>query len=90
MSHGLALASKAQEADAPLQVLEYPEMAMTLSSSTVVTSTMMGVQAVQASRDGTGRGAVEKCKTFTLWQTGGTHVNMPDYAEMPVSDLGDR
>lgn len=26
-----------------------------------------------------------KCKTFTLWQTGGAHVNMPDYAKTLVS-----
>jgi hypothetical protein len=89
LSHGLILASsKAQEADASLQVLEYLETAVTLSSSIVVTSTIAGVQAVQASRDGAGCGL--KCKTFTLWQTGGAHVNMPDYAEMPVSALGDR
>jgi len=31
-----------------------------------------------------GRDVRLKCKTFTLWQTGGAYVNMPDYAEMPV------
>jgi hypothetical protein len=54
LSHGLTLASKAQEADASLQVSEYPETAMmTLSIVTLYDS------GVQASRDGTGRGAVE-------------------------------
>jgi hypothetical protein len=87
LSHGTTLASTAQEADALLQVLEYPKTAMTLSSLIVVTSTIVGGPGSRPSRPrGTGRGGVRlKCKTSTLWQTGGAHVNMPDYAEMLVS-----